>query len=370
MARGTVVIYLSQLGGRLRTHQEAMLIADAKAIADIKEFEFAGDFQKGTAYPAPLFFVPDDTLLVEEARGLGIRDPAELYGGVVPYPFVKSKAITHPLVSDQAARPEGWVDAFAQRVRDIVLPGYSAFNARDARIAVERMLEQDPARLKRPLGSEGKGQAVITTIDQFDGLMKDLSTDDVETYGVVIEADLRSVKTRSVGQILIDDLTMSYHGTQRLTTDNKGRTVYGGSDLTCARGGWDALGRLSLTDNERDAVTQARRYEEAMSAYPGFMASRRNYDVAEGIGHDGRRHCGVLESSWRVGGATGAEVLALAALQRDPSLSIVQAAHTEEFGSDKKPPEAAIVHFHGDDPRVGPVLRYTIVLGSARPAEA
>src|SRR5262245_13259677 len=73
-----------------------------------------------------------------------------------------------------------------------------------------------------------------------------------------------------------------------------------------------------------------------------------------------RPRAGVLESSWRVRGATGAEVAAVAAL-RDPSAQVVEVAHVEEFGADKLPPEDAIVHFQGDDPESGPVLRYTIV---------
>jgi hypothetical protein len=90
------------------------------------------------------------------------------------------------------------------------------------------------------------------------------------------------------------------------------------------------------------------------------MASRRNYDVAEGIGHDGQRRAGVLEASWRVGGATGAEVAALTAL-RDPSVQVVEVAHVEDYGQNKFVPDGAIVHFQGNDARVGPVLRYTIL---------
>jgi hypothetical protein len=69
----------------------------------------------------------------------------------------KTKAITHPLVGQQAARPEGWSNSFAERVRDIVLPGLTAFSARDARVAAKAMHANGPIRLKLPLGSEGKG---------------------------------------------------------------------------------------------------------------------------------------------------------------------------------------------------------------------
>jgi len=241
-----------------------------------------------------------------------------------------------------------------------VLPGRTAFSTRDAGLAAKEMLLNGPIRLKLPLGSEGKGQVVITAIEQLGPALEVLPEEEIATYGLVIEEDLRQVITRSVGHIVLDDVTMSYHGKQRLTNDNQGQSVYGGSNLVCVRGTWDALGRLARTYAERAAVRQARLYDTAMDEYPGFMASRKNYDVVEGIGNDGQSRSGVLESSWRVGGATGAEVAALAAL-RDPSVQVVEVAHVEEYGADKTPPENAFVHFRGDDPRAGPVLRYTLV---------
>jgi Protein of unknown function (DUF3182) len=47
---------------------------------------------------------------------------------------------SHPLVSNSADRPVGWSSVFAERVRAVVLPGYTAFSARDARLAAKRML--------------------------------------------------------------------------------------------------------------------------------------------------------------------------------------------------------------------------------------
>jgi hypothetical protein len=69
----------------------------------------------------------------------------------------------------------------------------------------------------------------------------------------------------------------------------------------------------------------------------------------------------VLEPSWRIGGASSAELVALAAFARDPSLKVVGASHVEEFGTGRRAPADAIVDFQGDDPAWGPLLRYTIV---------
>jgi len=69
---------------------------------------------------------------------------------------------------------------------------------------------------------------------------------------------------------------------------------------------------------------------------------------------DGRPRSGVLEPSWRVGGASSAELGALAAFARDPSLRIVGASHVEEYGKGCRAPTGAIVDFQGDDPEAGP----------------
>jgi len=122
-----------------------------------------------------------------------------------------------------------------------------------------------------------------------------------------------------------------------------------------------------MSPEVRAAVVAARRYDEATEEFHGFTASRRNYDVAQGIGADGRPRSGVLEPSWRVGGASSAELAAFAAFARDPSLEIIGASHVEEFGTGRRAPADAIVDFQGDDPEAGPLLRYTIVKPQDQP---
>jgi hypothetical protein len=366
MPRGVVVVYFSQFGKPLQAHHKVVLDLGAKAIAKIKGYDFGGHYDTAHHYCGPLFFVPDDTLLLDEASSLGIRSSNDLYGGVVPYLFVKTKAITHGLVDHHAARPTGWCAAFAERVREIVLPGYTVFSNRDARTAARRMLTRGPIRLKKPLSASGKDQTAITTLDELDAALEKVGGDEVATYGLVLEENLCQVKTLSVGEVAVGSLRISYHGTQRTVTDNEGRPVYGGSDLVCVRGGWEALDALPMSPEVRAAVAAARRYDEATEEFHGFTASRRNYDVAQGIGADGRPRSGVLEPSWRVGGASSAEIMALAEFAGDPSLDVVRASHVEEFGTGRRAPADAIVDFQGDDPAWGPLLRYTIVKPQAQ----
>ena len=75
---------------------------------------------------------------------------------------------------------------------------------------------------------------------------------------------------------------------------------------SAVRGGWEALDGLPMTPELRIAVGQARSYDQAVSEYPGFLASRRNYDVAQGVDNEGQWRSGVLEASWRSGGASTA----------------------------------------------------------------
>src|SRR5437762_4294322 len=98
-----------------------------------------------------------------------------------------------------------------------------------------------------------------------------------------------------------------------------------------------------------------------MIEIPGFLAWSGNYDVAQGIDTGGRNGSGVLESSWRAGGATNAELAALAAFAQNPALQIVEASAVEKFGRDHAAPADAIIHFAGEDPQLGPLLRYTVV---------
>ena len=361
MANGIVVLYFSRFGKPLQAHHKAVLDSDAKAIAKIKGYEFGGHYDTAHDYSGPLFFVPDDTLLLDEAARLGIHSPNDLYGGVVPYLFVKTKAITHGLVDPDAERPPGWSTAFAERVREIVLPGYTIFSNRDAQVAARRLLARGPIRLKKPLSASGKDQTVVTTLNELDAVLENIGAGEMATYGLVLEENLRQVRTLSVGEVAVGGLRISYHGTQRTVADNKGQPVYGGSDLVCVRGGWDVLDGLPMSPEVRAGVAAARQYDAAAEEFHGFTASRRNYDVAQGIGADSRPRSGVLESSWRVGGASSAELAAFAAFARDPSLEIVDASHVEEFGKGRRAPADAIVEFQGDDPEWGPLLRYTVV---------
>jgi len=189
-----------------------------------------------------------------------------------------------------------------------------------------------------------------------------LSDNAFSEHGVVLEHNLSNVDTLSVGQVRVAGILASYHGRQRLTRDNRGAVAYGGSDLTVVRGDFHALLATLPPGPVRKAVDQALLYDASVrQCFPGFYASRVNYDVAQGIHAGGEWSSGVLEQSWRIGGATGAEIAALEAFHADPGLHTVRASCIEEFGPLAPPPASAIVYFQGEDPEVGPLTKYTVV---------
>jgi hypothetical protein len=145
---------------------------------------------------------------------------------------------------------------------------------------------------------------------------------------------------------------------QRLTTNHRGEQVYGGSDLTIARGGFDRLLMLPLARDVVRAIDQARAYHTAaMTSFRGMFASRCNYDVAQGVDNEGRQRSGVLEQSWRIGGASAAELAALEAFRADPSLDVVRASTTEVYSTGAVPDDA-VVYFRGVDEHAGAMTKY------------
>jgi hypothetical protein len=363
---GIVVTYAQKAqkdGNPRRLHEAVTHSTLAARIARLRGWEYGGEFDPARSYTLPLYFVPSDTLVpVAFASQLGIRDERHLFGGVVPQPFVATKTITHPLIAEEAHAPVAWSPEFARRTQDVVLPGYSAFSSYDAWHAGKKLLELGAVRLKRAGGIGGLGQSVARTPKQLEEQLGLLSRDELAHEGIVLELNLEGIETYSVGQVRIGDMVATYCGTQDLTRNNEGMEVYGGSRLIIARGDFDALLRLDLPQSMRTAVAQACMYHAAATAcYPGMFASRCNYDVARGEDEQGRTQSGVLEQSWRIGGASGAEIAALEAFHADRSLDRICASTTEMYGEALELPADAAVYFQGADPDVGFLTKFSQV---------
>jgi len=336
----------------------------ARQLAKVKGVRLAGEFEDARQYPAQCYLIPDDTLSAEEARRLGVGSERDLYGGVVPFPFVATKVIVHGLPEGAHRAPLGWSHTFGQQLSALVLPGFSAFTGEDAQKAASLLWNDGAVRVKRPSGIGGIGQTVVENREQLEAALADIGDEALLAEGVVLERELQNIETLSVGRVIVDELEASYHGVQRLTVNNHGHHVYGGSDLVVVRGDFDALTHLDMSGEARTAIAQARAFDAAVQiGYAGFFASRRNYDVAWGAEASGRAYGGVLEQSWRLGGASGAEIGALKAFKTDPTVRAVRASTWEIYGPKPAVPSDACVYYHGVDPQAGEITKYYTVDG-------
>ncbi|MGE8497492.1 MAG: DUF3182 family protein [Pseudomonas sp.] len=355
-------VVLLTVDGQPSAHERAVHQILGEKLATMLGCAFLGPYDPRRHTLGGYYFLPDETLVGNQDE-LGIQGPQDLFGGVVPYPFVCTKAISHPLIENPRHIPEGWSAQMAEQAGHSILKGYTVFDLEDARPAGERLLRDGAVRLKPVRGKAGRGQEVVHCAAELGAALDHQDAQEVRTWGLVLEEDLRRPDTYSVGQIRVGRHTLSYYGTQHLTHDNHDHKVYGGSSLTLVRGDYTELMALDMPRNARLAVQQARIYElAAFDAHPGLFASRRNYDVARGLDANGQPRSGVLEQSWRVGGASAAELFALEAFIADPGLQRLDAATHERYGEVPAPP-GAICLYRGEEPELGLLSKY-VTLGA------
>lgn len=349
-----------------REHEQATRSNIARRLAALKGCAFEGAFDARRPYATTPYFVPSDTVTdLLQARAVGITGVDDLFGGVVAHPFLATKVITHPVVDAGASRPAGWCPRFAARISTAALPGFSCFSREEARNAGRELLRSGAVRVKPAGATGGRGQVVAKDVDALDRCLDAIDRADLAIHGVVLEENLERPITFSVGQVTVAQMLVSYFGRQRLTRDNVGEEVYGGSDLNVVRGGFEALLSTDLAPRLRHAIEQARHYHfTVIDCYPDFFASRVNYDVAQGIGSRGVWRSGVLEQSWRMGGATVAEIAALESFCRHPERDRVRASSFEVYGQAAVPAEA-MVSYQGVDSQVGPLVKYALRIQDA-----
>ncbi len=334
----------------------------ARWLAQVLGLKFGGSYDPQLHAGRDLYLLPTQTLVgPAQARALNVKGPQDLWGGYVDHDFICTKAITHGVLGPEAVTPHGWSPVFCERVRKVVLDGLSVFALQDAREAATRLLYSGPIRLKPVHACAGRGQQVIHSLDEFDALLARRDAAQLFESGVVLEQDLRDVITHSVGQSFIGDHVFSYCGEQYLTQDGQGEEVYGGSNLLVVPGYYEDLLKLDLPDDVRQAIEQAQVFDTAADeAYPGFYASRRNYDIAQGLDSDGQRRSGVLEQSWRMGGASSAEVAALQSFINNPSLKAIHVSSVETY-VDPVLPADAIEVYRGPAENSDFLLKYVTV---------
>jgi hypothetical protein len=342
-------------------HQRCARAVLGKCLAELTGGVFTGEMSGEADSDVEPYFLPADTLTIEEAAQLGINGEGDLFGGVVPHPFVASKAIAHSLVSSTASAPPEWNAGFSEAIAGIVLPGFTVFARDDAEAAGRELLRTGPVQVKATGGFAGFGQSKVASEEELQGELNKLDWDEIGKVGLVLEHRLNDVSAFSIGQVRVGGTTASYYALQKETANEYRDNIYVGSSLLAVRGGFEDLLALDFSDDVRTSIERACAFDaEVDRHFPGFFASRRNYDVIRGFGGNGRPVSGVLEQSWRVGGASAAEMRVLLALRGDPELTQVKARTVEVFGELADVPHGALLLYRGVDPKAGAITRYAI----------
>jgi len=342
-------------------HQRCARAVLGRSLAAITGGVFAGEMAGEADSNVEAYFLPADTLTIDEAHRLGIESGDDLFGGVVPHPLIASKAIAHPLVSQSSPAPPEWNSDFSEAIAHVVLPGFTVFSREDADAAGRHLLRDGPVQVKATGGFAGFGQTNVSDEDELGRELDRLDWGEIADVGLVLEQRLRDITAFSVGQVRVAGITASYYALQKETANEYRDNIYVGSALLVVRGSFEDLLSLDFSDEVRTSIVQACEFDAAVDRhFPGFFASRRNYDVIRGFDSRGRPVSGVLEQSWRVGGASAAEILALAAFKARPDLMQMKSRTVEVFGELADVPEGALVLYRGVDPKAGTITRYAV----------
>jgi hypothetical protein len=105
-------------------------------------------------------------------KRIGMAREHDLFGGVVPFPFLATRNITHDLPLGNAYAPHGWSQDFARCVQQEVLPRFSACTISDARSGVTRFFQSGKVRAKKASDVGGHSQSVIADADELEAFLK------------------------------------------------------------------------------------------------------------------------------------------------------------------------------------------------------
>jgi hypothetical protein len=106
MPRGVVVVYFSRFGKPLQAHHKVVLDLNAEVIAKIKGCEFGGHYDTACDYSGPLFFVPDDTLLLARHHVSGFVP--RMISTAASSPIFSRRRNPSPMASSIVKRSNHW----------------------------------------------------------------------------------------------------------------------------------------------------------------------------------------------------------------------------------------------------------------------
>ena len=117
--------------GACKSISVLMLMRDAETIANLLSYDIGGGVLRESTLRSDRFFMFRTTVSYpdEAAAHSGFDLRKQFYGGVVPFPFTKTKAsVTACRVGKPLIRSAGQRE-FTERVSKVVLAGYTAFHS-------------------------------------------------------------------------------------------------------------------------------------------------------------------------------------------------------------------------------------------------
>ena len=304
-------------------------------------FQRFGGIDRGKTY-----YVADKTIVLEFSENQKlikdalIESEKDFFGGIVPRAYQSTKAIMHPLVSREAACPLGWSHEFSQELvhLELVLPGFTVFNIEDIRTAFNHLYDKGvyQIRLKDPLGYLGMNQFVVTSFQELEQFISDKIVDNekLQQYGLVVEENLcpEDLKIYSVSFV-----TVAFHQVQCIGVQRFSQGLYAGTDFVIMQTGKyilpELLARVGIF-NKEDAqviIDKALLFRALLNKHiPEIKTARFNLDIVSGIASiysnstcELVKRFALLEQSFRVGGASAAEIWGLEYLLCHPSVDAV-----------------------------------------------
>ena len=306
-----------------------------KHLAEIQGTVFSGEYTDTPKASTDKFYVPAKTLPISIAENLGIVTSEDLYGGVVEHAIFATKSVLHPTLYSNSPAPGIYPRNFASVLteRNLVLPGYTTFDSsQQEAFQIFNLLREQGfvVRLKEPDQSDGDGQAVISDTQYLRNLLDRYPGEVIFQKGLILETNVQNGKTVSIGQTSITGKDYTHIAFQKDIRQN-GRTIYGGATMMIFKGNLENLIQNYAFDPDVTiALKQSYQIHQAYGELDPKL-SRASYDVLQGFDSKGNFLSGVTDQTFRLGGSSPAEVLAIEYLNNKPDINFVDAEVTLDY---------------------------------------
>ena len=324
---------------------------------------FGGEYDAGAAYADPPYFVPHDALLATQARRSASAARRICSAASCRMRSSRPRRSRIRCVGRDAAAPDGWSHAFAARVGDAVLRGYTTFSRADARRAAAALLREGPVRIKCVRASAAPASTSRET-RRKSTRRSPRSTRASSRTRRDVEENLADVMTFSVGCVECGGEAIAYCGTQRTTRNRAVTTCTAARRSTSCAAASPRCSQASCRPTAAAAVELARAYDDAAFAHLP-RGVRVAAQLRRAVRPRRRRppHVPACSSSRGASAARAAPRWSRSARSaRRRSRSSVRCATVEIYDDACPVPAGAFVYFRGVDAHVGPLTKYAVEL--------